>query len=168
MIAFGMVNSGNSIATRKLAAGIFLVLLAGMLCDLFTGEPEKAQSYQIVEIYLRCSEGHNGGGVIAGSLAYLSFHFLGMIGTILVILVAVIVSLVVLTEKSFVSGVTSKGRKVYERSKEDAAYRRERAKARRQEMEEEKRRREEERKQREEEQENEKILRMDKKSAVLC
>ncbi len=163
MIAFGMVNSGNSIATRKLAAGIFLVLLAGMLCDLFTGEPEKAQSYQIVEIYLRCSEGHNGGGVIAGSLAYLSFHFLGMIGTILVILVAVIVSLVVLTEKSFVSGVTSKGRKVYERSKEDAAYRRERAKARRQEMEEEKRRREEERKQREEEQENEKILRMDKK-----
>ncbi len=163
MIAFGMVNSGNSIATRKLAAGIFLVFLAGMLCDLFTGEPEKAQSYQIVEIYLRCSEGHNGGGVIAGSLAYLSFHFLGMIGTILVILVAVIVSLVVLTEKSFVSGVTSKGRKVYERSKEDAAYRRERAKARRQEMEEEKRRREEERKQREEEQENEKILRMDKK-----
>ncbi len=116
-----------------------------------------------MEIYLRCSEGHNGGGVIAGSLAYLSFHFLGMIGTILVILVAVIVSLVVLTEKSFVSGVTSKGRKVYERSKEDAAYRRERAKARRQEMEEEKRRREEERKQREEEQENEKILRMDKK-----
>lgn len=52
---------------------------------------------------------------------------------------------------------------MYERSKEDAAYRRERAKARRQEMEEEKRRREEERKQREEEQENEKILRMDKK-----
>lgn len=163
MIAFGMVNSGNSIATRKLVAGVLLVLLSGMLCDLFTGAPEEAQNYQIAEIYLRCSKGHNGGGVIAGSLAYLSFHFLGMIGTILVILVAAIVSMVVLTEKSFVSGVTSKGRKVYERSREDAAYRRERAKARRQEMEEEKRRREEERKLREEEQENEKILRMDKK-----
>lgn len=163
MIAFGMVNSGNSIAVRKLIAGVFLVLLAGMLCDLFTGAPEAAQSYQIGEIYKRCSEGHSGGGVAAGSLAYLSFHFLGMTGTILVVLVAVIVSLVVLTEKSFVSGVTSQGRKVYERSKEDAAYRRERAKARRQEMEEERKRREEERKLREEEQENEKILRMDKK-----
>lgn len=163
MIAFGMVNSGNSIAARKLVAGIFLVLLAGMLCDLFTGAPEKAQSYQIVEIYLRCSEGHSGGGIIAGSLAYLSFYFLGMTGTVLVILVAAIVSMVVLTEKSFVSGVTSKGRKVYERSREDAAYRRERAKERRQEMEEERKRREEERKLRQEEQENEKILRMDKK-----
>ena len=28
MIAFGMVNSGSSIAARKLAAGVFLILLA--------------------------------------------------------------------------------------------------------------------------------------------
>lgn len=163
MTAFGMVNSKSSIAARKLIAGILLVLLAGMLCDLLTGAPEEAQSYQIAEIYIRCSEGHSGGGIVAGSLAYLSFHFLGMTGTILLILVAAIVSMVVLTEKSFVSGVTSRGRRVYERSREDAAWRRERARARRQEMEEEKKRREEERKLREEEQENERILRMDKK-----
>lgn len=163
MIAFGMVNSGNTIATRKLIAGIFLFLMVGIVCDLFTGAPEAAEGYQIGEIYLRCSEKHNGGGVISGSLAYLSYHFLGMIGTILVILVAAIVSLVVLTEKSFVSGVKSGGRKVYERSMEDAAYRRERAKARREEMEEERKRREEEKRLREEERENEKILRMDKK-----
>ncbi len=163
MIAFGMVNSGNRIAARKLIAGVFLFLIAGMVCDLFTGAPEAAESYQIGEIYLRCSEKHNGGGVISGSLAYLSYHFLGMTGTILIILVAAVVSLVVLTEKSFVSGVKSGGRKVYERSREDAAYRRERARARREEMEEEKKRREEEKRLHEEERENEKILRMDKK-----
>lgn len=163
MIAFGMVNSGSIIATRKLVAGVFLVLMTGMLCDLFTGAPEAAESYQIADIYIRCSENHNGGGVLAGSLAYLCFHFLGMTGTILVVLVAAIVSFVVLTEKSFVSGVKSQGRKVYERSREDAAYRKERAKVRRQEMEDERKRREEVRRLREEEKENEKILRMDKK-----
>lgn len=163
MIAFGMVNSGNTIATRKLVAGIFLFLIIGIMCDLFTGAPEAAESYKIGEIYMRCSEKHNGGGVISGSLAYLSYHFLGMIGTILVVLVAAIVSVVVLTEKSFVSGVKIGGRKVYERSLEDAAYRRERARARKEEMEEERKRREEEKRLRAEERENEKILRMDKK-----
>ena len=170
MIAFGMVNNGNSIAARKLVAGVFLVLLAGMMCDLFTGAPEAAASYQIGKIYKRCSEQHNGGGVLAGSLAYLSYHFLGLIGTVLIVLVAIIISIVVLTDKSFVSGVKSGSRRVYERSVEDAAYRRERARVRREEQEEVRRRREEERRLREEERrlreeekENEKILRMDKK-----
>lgn len=163
MIAFGMVNSGNSIAVRKLVAGTFLVLMIGVVCELFTGAPQAAESYQIKDIFLTCSEKHLGGGVIGGSIAFLLYHFLGLIGTVLVILVAVIISLVVLTDKSFVSGVKTGGRKVYERSREDAAYRRERARARREEMEEEKKRREEERRLREEERENEKILRMDKK-----
>lgn len=163
MIAFGMVNSGNTIATRKLVAGVFLFLIIGIICDLFTGAPEAAEGYRIGEIYIRCSEEHNGGGVIFGSLAYLSYHFLGMTGTILVILVAAIVSVVVLTERSFVAGVKKGGRKVYERSMEDAAYRRERAKARKEEMEEERKHREEEKRLRAEERENEKILRMDKK-----
>ena len=163
MIAFGMVNSGNSIAVRKLVAGTSLVLMVGAVCELFTGAPQAAESYQMKDIFLTCSEKHLGGGVIGGSIAFLLYRFLGLIGTILVILVAVIISLVVLTDKSFVSGVKTGGRKVYERSREDAAYRRERARARREEMEEEKKRREEERRLREEEKENEKILRMDKK-----
>lgn len=163
MIAFGMVNSGNSIAVRKLVAGTFLVLMVGVVCELFTGAPQAAESYQIKDIFLTCSEKHLGGGVIGGSIAFLLYRFLGLIGTVLVILVAVIISLVVLTDKSFVAGVKTGGRKVYERSREDAAYRRERARARREEMEEEKKRREEERRLREEEKENEKILRMDKK-----
>ena len=163
MIAFGMVNSGNLIAVRKLVAGTFLVLMIGVVCELFTGAPQAAESYQMKDIFLTCSEKHLGGGVIGGSIAFLLYRFLGLIGTVLVILVAVIISLVVLTDKSFVSGVKTGGRKVYERSREDAAYRRERARARREEMEEEKKRREEERRLREEEKENEKILRMDKK-----
>jgi len=163
MIAFGTVNSGNAIAIRKLVSGVVIALLVGVVCELFTGAPKAAESYQIGEIYKNCSTSHAGGGVIGGSLAYLLYHFLGLVGTVLIILVAAVISIVILTEKSFVSGVKSGSRKVYERSREDAAYRRERARIRRQEMEEERLRREEEKRIRQEEMENEKILRMDKK-----
>ena len=163
MTAFGMVNSGSFIAFRKLLSGILLFLIAGIVCDLFTGEPQAMERYDLKEIYIRCSQGHGGGGVIGGSAAFVCCLFLGMTGTVLVLLVAAIISLVILTEKSFVSGVKSGGRRMYERSLEDREYRRERASQRRMEQEELRKRRQEERRLREEEKENEKILRMDKK-----
>ncbi len=163
MIAFGMLNVGNRIATRKLAAGICFFLLPGMSFEFFSTNPAKAESYQIAEIYSRCSEGHKGGGVLAGSLAYLSCRFLGTVGTVLLILVLGIICLVIVTEKSFIGGVAAGGRKVYERSLEDAAYRRERAAKRREETQQRRERADRERRQRQEELENEKLLRMDKK-----
>lgn len=162
-IAFGMSNIGNNIASRKLIAGIVIFVLVSMICELFGAELAQTESYQVKEIYLRCSENRSGGGVVAGSLTYLSYKFLGMVGTVLAILVVGIICMVVVTEKSFIGGVTKQGRRVYERSVEDAAYRRERAKERRLAMEEKRAREEEARRQREEEIENEKILRMDKK-----
>ena len=162
-IAFGMSNMGNDIATRKLVAGIALFVLISMVCELLGTKLAQAEGYQIKEIYLRCSENRNGGGIIAGSLAYLSYKFLGMVGTVLAILVVGIICMVVVTEKSFIGGVTRQGKRMYERSVEDAAYRRERAQERRIAMEEKRARAEEQRRQREEEIENEKILRMDKK-----
>ncbi len=163
MIAFGMLNAGNRIATRKLVAGIVFFLLLGMSFEFFSANPAEAESYQIAEIYVRCSEGHKGGGILAGSLAYLSCKFLGTVGTVLLILVLGIICLVIITEKSFIGGVAAGGRKVYERSREDAAYRRERAEKRREAQSERREREARERRQREEELENERLLRMDKK-----
>ena len=167
-IAFGMINAGNNIAVRKLVAGVVLFVLVSMVCELFA--TEQAESWLLKEIYLRCSQNHNGGGVIAGSLLYASRKFLGMVGTVLAILVLGVICMVIVTEKSFIGGVTKQGRRMYERSMEDAEYRRERAQERRQALEEKRARAEEkraraqeERRLREEELENEKILRMDKK-----
>lgn len=162
-VAFGMSNAGNTIATRKLVAGGILFVIIGVVCELFGTDLSGTQEYQIKEIYLRCSEAHNGGGIIAGSLAYASYKLLGIVGTVLAILVIAVICLVILTDKSFIEGMTKQGRKVYERSVEDAAYRRERAMERRAAMEEKRALEEEKRRQRQEEIENEKILRMDKK-----
>ncbi len=161
--AFAMINSGNMIATRKIIAAVCLYLIVSMMCELFTKAPQEAASYDFKEIYVACSTNRNGGGILGGSFAYLAYHFLGLIGTILSLLVIAIIALIVITDKSFMKGVKNGSQKVYERSREDAAYRRERAQKRREEAEELRKRREEERRLREEQKEDQKILRMDKK-----
>lgn len=159
MIAFGVSNVGNNIATRKLIAGAVFLLLLGIIFEFFSTNPAQAESYQITEIYSRCSEKKQGGGVLAGSLAYLSCKFLDTVGTVLLVLVLGIVCLVIVTEKSLIGGVAAGGKRVFERSREDAAWRRERRREQAQRREEIER----ERRAREEELENEKLLRMDKK-----
>ncbi len=163
IIAFAMINSGNVIATRKIIAAVCLYLIVSMMCELFTKAPQEAASYDFKGIYEACSTNRNGGGILGGSFAYLAYHFLGLIGTVLSLLVIAIIALIVITDKSFMKGVKNGSQKVYERSREDAAYRRERAQKRREEAEELRKRREEERRLREEQKEDQKILRMDKK-----
>mgnify|MGYP004654206449 CR=1 FL=1 len=163
IIAFAMINSGNMIATRKIIAAVCLYLIVSMMCELFTKAPQEAVSYDFKGIYEACSANRNGGGILGGSFAYLAYRFLGLTGTVLSLLVIAIIALIVITDKSFMKGVKSGSRKVYERSREDAAYRRERAQKRREEAEELRKRREEERRLREEQKEDQKILRMDKK-----
>lgn len=163
IIAFAMINSGSVIATRKIIAAVCLYLIVSMMCELFTKAPQEAASYDFKGIYEACSTNRNGGGILGGSFAYLAYHFLGLIGTILSLLMIAIIALIVITDKSFMKGVKNGSQKVYERSREDAAYRRERAQKRREEAEELRKRREEERRLREEQKEDQKILRMDKK-----
>lgn len=162
-VAFGVSNRGNRVAVGKLVAAVLLFFLVGIVCELLSGGWKEDTFYNIKSIYLRCSEGRSGGGAIAGSLAFAGCRFLSIVGTVLAVIVLMIICLVVLTEKSFVSGVKSGGQRVYERTKEDATVRRERAQRRRAGQEELKKAREEEKRLRAEEKENERILRMDKK-----
>ncbi|MCH5256327.1 MAG: DNA translocase FtsK [Lachnospiraceae bacterium] len=162
-IAFGMSNIGNNIATRKLIAGIVLFLAVGIILDLINAKYIETDTYDIVRIYTRCSQGKCGGGIIAGSLAFAFYKLLGIVGTVLAIIVIGIICVIIVTDKSFISGVRQQGQKVYERSVEDAAYRRERARERYEAREKRRVMEDERRKQQAEEKENEKILRMDKK-----
>lgn len=162
-IAFGTINQGNFIAKRKLVAGIILFLLIGVVFELASGALNKESTYDLAQLYTRCADRRSGGGVFAGSLAFVLYHFLAMAGTVLVIIVAGIISLVIVTEKSFVDSVVNGGHKMIELSRDDAGRRRELAMARREEMNRRREQNAQQRRLREEEKENEKILRMDKK-----
>ncbi len=168
--AFWSANAGSPAAIRKIVAGCMLFLMAGIVCEMLSGSVLEMESFQIGEIYHYDSTARKGGGVIAGSIAFYLHHFLDTFGTVLVVLIISLISIVLLTERSLVDSMKNGGRRVAELSREDARRRRENAKARQADLEEERQKREELRAQREEEKrlkaeekENEKILRMDRK-----
>ena len=156
VIYFGISNFGSAVAVRKIISGIVLYFVAGMICEMVSVQVLEAE-YSVKEIYLRSAEGRGGGGVVSGSLTYLSHQYLGSVGTVLLLIVLAIIAFVIITNRSFVSGVKSGGEKIYNLSRsEEAMNRREQNRLRREEIAEEKRRYREE-------QENEKILRRDMK-----
>lgn len=174
--AFWSANAGSPAAVRKIAAGIVLFLMAGIVCEMISGYALQMESYSLAELYKYDSEARKGGGIIAGSLAYFCYHFLDTLGTVLVVIILSLISIVLLTERSLINSMKNGGRRVAELSREDAERRREQARLRRSDTEEGRQRREEEKAKRmeekrlkAEEKENEKILRMDKKvSGVMA
>ncbi len=171
-VAFWFANEGNPTALRKMIAGIVLFLMIGVVCDLIAGTAGGMEKYDIKLLYSTCSTGKRGGGILAGSLNYMFLHYLETVGTVLVVLLCSVISLILLTERSFLDSMRNGGDRIRELSREDAVRRRENAEIRRQEQEErnsareearrireeERRIREEERRLRAEEKENEQIL----------
>ncbi|MCR5557575.1 MAG: DNA translocase FtsK [Butyrivibrio sp.] len=162
-VVIGIANFGSNASIRKIVSGIVLFLLAGIMADLLTGRPQVAEGYDLVSIFTASSSARNGGGFFAGSLAYFSYKYLSLVGTILLILVIGIAAMVVFTQHSFVGGLKKGGRRIIERTREDAANYREYAERRREKMEERRARIEEEKRLAIEQKEDEKILRMEKK-----
>lgn len=162
-VAFWFANEGNPNAVRKLVSGVVLCIMLGVLCDLFAKNAGSMEEYSVKALYESCRDGKTGGGVLSGSISYLLQHYLETLGTVLVVLLCSLVSLILLTEKSLLSSVKKGGSRVRELSREDAQRRREMNRRRREEQEEQRARREEERRLKAEEKENEKILRMEKR-----
>ena len=172
-VAFFLSNVGNQIATRKLIAGIAICILFTVFCELIVGNLSEDSTFVLKEIYDRSKETKAGGGILGGAIAFCLVHFIGKVGAILVSLVIAIICFIIVTDKSFIQGISKQGKKVYERSRDDAAYRRERMEEKRIRQEEERllieqkkqeraSRTKEMKQEKLEAKENEKILRMDK------
>lgn len=171
-VAFWFANEGNPTAVCKMIAGVVLFLMLGVICDLIARTAGSMEQYDIKLLYTNCSTGKKGGGILAGSICYLLLHYLETVGTVLVVLLCSVISLILVTERSFLNSMRNGGDRIRELSREDAVRRRENAQIRRQEQEErnsqreearrireeERRIREEERRLRAEEKENEQIL----------
>lgn len=171
-VAFWFANEGNPTAVRKMIAGVVLFLMLGVICDLIARTAGSMEQYDIKLLYTNCSTGKKGGGILAGSICYLLLHYLETVGTVLVVLLCSMISLILVTERSFLNSMRNGGDRIRELSREDAVRRRENAQIRRQEQEErnsqreearrireeERRIREEDRRLRAEEKENEQIL----------
>ena len=162
-VVVGIANFGSMASIRKIVAGVVLFFVIGMLAELLTGRPQSSESYVIKDIYSKASELKNGGGVFAGSMAYASYKYLSLAGTALLILLIGIASIVVVTQQSFVGGLKKGGRKLIDKTRQEADNYRDYAEKRREKMEARRAEIEEERRLAIEQKEDEKILRMEKK-----
>ncbi len=112
---FGMSNKGNVKAKLKIVAVILAILSICAMIHLFWGK-EATSADAVLEYY---SSG-KAGGVIGTAIATLFGSVLGKIGTFLILLVVLIISIVCITERSFVSFVKKGSSKAYMHAKEDA------------------------------------------------
>ena len=71
------------------------------------------------DLYNTSAEHHAGGGVLFGSIAHGLYKLVGFGGTLFVVAVLGIISIVFITEKSFLSGVKKGGSYLLESAKED-------------------------------------------------
>ena len=134
--AFWFANEGSPNAVRKLVAGIVLFVMFCILCDLLAKQAGSMEKYDIKLLYEGCRDNKSGGGILAGSISFLLQQYLETIGTVLVLLLCSVVSLILLTEKSLLSSVKRGGSRMRELSREDSIRRREQNAIRRQEQEE--------------------------------
>lgn len=104
-----MVNNNSGKAIRVSVSLFMIYLVVALFCEMFLGDnmPSTEQSYNDVFriLYDYSAEHHTGGGVLGGSLAFLLIKALGKVGTVLLSLAVLIICIVLITEKSFFSGV---------------------------------------------------------------
>lgn len=124
--AFGISNRGNTVAVVKLVSGVVLVFVIGILSYMLAGQNDLIGASVMKDLYMTSANKHNGGGVVFGLAAYGLYKLIGFIGTLFLIIVLAIISIVFITEKSFISGVKKSSAYIVETAREDAARRRER------------------------------------------
>ncbi len=171
-ISFYVINAGSRGVIRKLIAAIVLFLMVGVLCELIAGIAPDLAKYSVKDLYVNSEFNKTGGGVFAGSLTYLMNKYMGTVGTVLVVVLLLLISAILLTERSFLSGMKKSSEAIRTKSKEMAVRNKEYAQIYREEHEEQRQKREEERALREEERaaereqaQKEKVLRVDKKAS---
>lgn len=112
---FAVSNIGNRFAVLKLVASVFFTIFLCMFVALVTSGNEIMTP---VEAYNFSAEHKLGGGIIGGFFAYYISQAFGLVGTYIIDIVALIVCLVLITEKSAIQGFKDGGQKVYASAKE--------------------------------------------------
>ena len=127
-VCFYMANRENVIAVVKVIAGIICVLV---LCGLMHGIAGNKTLETAGEAYKYCALHHNGAGFVGAVFFKLLAGAFGNVGAFVLLAALTIISMVIISEKSFVKGVKKGSKKVYDTAKEENIKRKERAEERR-------------------------------------
>lgn len=119
---FYMSNRGNIRAVVKMTAvAVVLLALCGLSQMMFGGGVK--EGFKLTQYYTQSGISGKGGGFVGGALSVALNGAIGTVGTYLVLLVALAIGLVCITEKSLVNLVKSGSGRAYEYAKEDMSRR---------------------------------------------
>ncbi len=121
--AFYLSNRGEPVAIVKISAAIVLVLMLCSFSQLLFYKDAIVDS--VFDYYTLCSTERKGGGFLGGAISYLLCNSIGLVGTYVVLIVLFIISVVLITERSFFNGVKKGSETIYNSAREDAVRRRE-------------------------------------------
>ncbi len=113
---FAVSNKGNFSASIKLAAAILFVLF---LCTFMALAVNGKEMQAPLEAYTYSADRHVGGGILGGTIAFYMVKAFGIMGSYIIDIIVLIVSLVLITEKSALKGMKKGGQKVYESAREN-------------------------------------------------
>jgi len=117
-IAFLISNINNPKGVMKFVAGGVLYILVSAMIQLIFVEYNESKS--VFEYYSISGANKTGGGFF-GAMIEKSLHsVIGLVGTYIVLIFLIIIAMVLITERSFISGVKKSSTVVYETAKEDA------------------------------------------------
>ena len=129
---FAVSNRGNRVATVKLVAMILVDLFLCMLIELLT----KGSAVDgAAAAYSYSFEHRTGGGFIGGLLAWIFCPNFGLAGSYVIDAIMLIISLVLITERSALRGMQKGGKKVYESARSGNERHKERVRIQREERE---------------------------------
>ena len=129
---FAVSNRGNRVATVKLVAMILFDLFLCMLIELLT----KGSAVDgAAAAYSYSFEHRTGGGFIGGLLAWIFCPNFGLAGSYVIDAIMLIISLVLITERSALRGMQKGGKRVYESARSGSERHKERVRIQREERE---------------------------------
>lgn len=123
-------NKKKKIAGIKFFAGILFLVFLCLLLQLLT---DKEDTYSALAAFSYAASNKSGGGFVGGLLEVLFAPNFGVIGTYVITIAGLIISTVLLTEKSLFSPMKKGGKVIYDNAREDAIRRREIRESRREE-----------------------------------
>ncbi|MCI7129488.1 MAG: DNA translocase FtsK [Lachnospiraceae bacterium] len=112
---FVLSNGKNRVAVIKVVAAILFVCFLCLFLELVSGVTE---NYSPVSSYIHGMTEHNGGGFLGGLFAWLICPNFGRVSAYVIDFIVLIISMVIVTERSAWKHVQKGGRRVYESARE--------------------------------------------------
>ena len=117
-----LVKIVNAKSSRLLVKNIFAIIgfvSLCIICEIISGYYKAVEKINISEVYSHFSESRNGGGLIGASLAIGLTKLIGITGTVFVLVVLLLVSIILITGKSLFKKFSEQGERINEKSHEN-------------------------------------------------